>query len=549
MARAAAIVVGRGRGAPTSQKSARSSTARPGNVAIAAGSRRLAPGALLADADGMLHLASPRRSAPLAAVGLIATLATFACGGGDAPAADAGGDADAGLCAGRPCRTLIADAADWAAVSAPHTRDGRCDFLEDGKFIAPATAGAALQEVVFQDVKVHRLHLGFMTQALPEFFGGLTPQQYQQVVLRRADRQYWAGALFRLVDDGGDTIGYGFDVAVDPAWDEQLTEAEVAAVAALLAPRFRLPLVYAPVSDTAIYFAQQFTSIEPHLPRQCQFVRCPTAGTDCVVVPSATTVCGHFWEGRTIEVEHARKARVAVAAGTVALPRELGEHTVPAIFGAGELGPSRVPIAPASVTATYQVSRPAPSVVSRSYRQRYTTPTGPIDLTWELWLPDTGGGFLFEEPHLGDFVNVLLGSGTFEEMSTLSTCTGEAYERWRARATLADGGSIAIEYQYQPPFAGSGPLFPVRAEVTLGGQTAIVDDYFRLVYAGEHHNWNNQFWVLFDAPLTYQGHAVHGVWLDEAAFTSELDGVYTLDAARRPLDTLTATSYVVERAP
>ena len=109
--------------------------------------------------------------------------------------------------------------------------------------------------------------------------------------------------------------------------------------------------------------------------------------------------------------------------------------------------------------------------------------------------------------------------------------------------------SFGLDVRYQPPFAGSGPLFPTRGEVTLGTTTTIVDDYFRLVYAGEHHNWNNQFWVLFDAPLTYQGHAVHGVWLDEAAFNSELDGVYTLDAARRPLDTLTATSYVVERAP
>ena len=139
----------------------------------------------------------------------------------------------AGLCAGRPCLTSIDDAADWAAVSAPHAHDRRCDFADDAKFIAPATATAELQEVVFQDVKAHRLHLDFMTQALPELFGGMTQQQYQQVVLRRAGRQYWAGALFRLVDFGGATIGYGFDVAVDPAWDEQLTEAEVTAVAAL----------------------------------------------------------------------------------------------------------------------------------------------------------------------------------------------------------------------------------------------------------------------------------------------------------------------------
>ncbi len=478
----------------------------------------------------------------------LALMIFAACGDSDAVSTP---DASTGLCAGRPCLTSIDDAADWAAVSTAHVEPRRCDFLEDSKFIAPASAAAELQEVVFQDVKAHRLHLDFMTAVLPEFFGGLTPQQYQQVVLRRAGRQYWAGALFRLVDERGATTGYGFDVAVDPAWDEQLTEAEVASVQALLVARFHLPLDYAPTSADAIYQARMFTGVVAHFPRACQYVPCATAGVDCVQVPTATAVCGHFMEGRSAAVELARKARVTVAARTIDLPRGAGNHTVPALFGPGELGPDRAAITPAAATATYQVVV-QPSFVQHIYTQRYSSPAGPIELRWEVPLPEGGGGFRFAEPYLSDYFGAMLGEAaatTQDALTQLGSCTAETLERWRARGTLSDGGDFRIDYRYQPPFAGSGPLFPTRAEVTLGGQTAVVDDYFRLVYAGEHHNWNNQYWVLFAAPVTYRGHPVHGLWLDEAAFSSELDGAYTLDAARQPLDTLTVTGYVVERAP
>lgn len=482
---------------------------------------------------------------------LLVTLA--ACSGSGATPAP---DAATGLCAGRPCLTEIDDAADWAAVSAAHAEPARCDFLEDAKFIAPASAAAELQEVVFQDVKAHRLHLDFMTAVLPEFFGGLTPQQYQQVVLRRAGRQYWAGALFRLVDERGATTGYGFDVAVDPAWDEQLTEEEVAAIAARLATRFHLPLTYAPTTDDAIGAARGFElAPPPHFPRACQHVRCATAGVDCVRVPSAVSVCGHFWEGRTIDVELARKARLAVAPQTIDLPRAIGTHTVPALFGAGELGPAHTPLVPAAATARYEVKQVTPQFVQRTYLQTYRVGAGPTttELRWEVPVPNDGGGFLFEEPHVSDHFYGYLGTPgatSNDEVSQLRSCTAESLERWRIRGALTGGeGDFQLDVRYQPPFAGSGPLFPTDAEVRFGAATASVHDYFALVYAGKHHNWDNQYWVLFATPIDYRGHPVSGLWLDEESFTTQLEAAWTLDAQRRPLDRLSVTGYVFERAP
>jgi hypothetical protein len=478
------------------------------------------------------------------AIGLVAT-----CGGGGGDDGDDGDDTgETGVCRDKPCSTSIDNADDWAFVSGPHTGT-RCDFIEETKYLAPATATAALQDVVFQDVEAHRFHLEFMTQVLPEFFGGLTPQMYQQLVQRRATRQYWAGAIYRLTDASGADIGYGFDVIFDPAdWNEQLSEAEVVAVATLLEAHFHLPLVYAPTDNEAIFSASSFTMVETHMPRQCQHTTCQTPGVDCIVVPTAVDLCGHFAEGRTVQAEHAMKARLTANAGTYDLPRGLGTYDVPAIFGTGVLGPSRDPITPVG-GGRYEVTDVG-GYTYRRYEQTFSTGGRTLELGWDLWLAEGGGGFLLEEPWVGDMMayGELVPMQSFDERLHLSSCTAENLEHWQIDGTMAGGDGFTIDFRYRFPFAGSGPLFATRGRVTLGGQTATVDDYFSLVYAGEHHNWNNQYWVLFASPLTYAGHPVHGLWIDEQPYQFELEAAHTLDANLQPLDLLAVTAYTVAPA-
>jgi hypothetical protein len=470
-------------------------------------------------------------------------------GGGGAPDAPGGADAETGLCAGKPCKTSIDDEADWTAVNAPYS-GLRCDFLEDGKYIAPATASAALQEIVFQDVEVHRLHLEFMTQVLPKYFGGLSPAMYQALVQRRATRQYWAGSIYRIVDEAGVTEGYGFDVITDPTmWEEDLTEAEVAAIGELLRTRFHLPLVYAPTTPEAIYLARSFTTVESHFSRACQHVTCDTPGVDCVEVPTALSLCGEFMEGRTIETEHAQKTTLAATPGVYNLPRAPGTHSVPAIFGGGEFGPARIPIAPASATATYTVTDYG-SWIAHDYTQAFTAGAHTLEIAWQIALPQEGGGFLLAEPYVSRNVGaqgIYDNSTSYDDMIRLSSCTAADLEHWRITGTMAAGDGFSIDFQYEPPAAGSGPIIPTRAQITLGGATATVTDYLSLVYAGQHHNWNNQYWVLFDAPITYLGHPIHGLWLDEASYNFDLEAAHTLDAAHQPVDTLTVDDYAVAR--
>jgi hypothetical protein len=271
-----------------------------------------------------------------------------------------------------------------------------------------------------------------------------------------------------------------------------------------------------------------------------------------VRVPAALSVCGHFWEGRSLVAERARKARVAVNVGDIELPHAPGTYAVPALFGVGELGPAHAPITPAAATARYQVIEHPNQIVERIYTQAYATPDGPIELRWQFYLQAAGLGFRFEEPYVTDFFDAILGdpaAASGDQLTLLGSCQPDSLEPWRLRGDLADGGRFQLDFRHRQPQAGSGPLFPTRGEVTLDGQTVVVDDYFRVIYAGEHHNWNNNYWILFAAPITYRGHAVHGVWIDQTATGAELEVATTLDAAQQPLDTLAVTRYVVERAP
>ena len=73
-------------------------------------------------------------------------------------------------------------------------------------------------------------------------------------------------------------------------------------------------------------------------------------------------------------------------------------------------------------------------------------------------------------------------------------------------------------------------------------------DYFQLTYAGQHHNWDNQFVVLFDQPLTYLGHDVYGIWIDEPGTTCcPVDSIFTVDQNHQKLDQLEVLGYI--RAP
>jgi hypothetical protein len=468
-------------------------------------------------------------------------------GSGDPDAAPGDPDGAAGgPCDGRACVAAIATEADWAAVSA--ASELRCDIDAEGKFLMPATSAASFQHTVYQDVNRHRLHLEFMQRELTEYFGGLQAQQYYALVQRRATREYWAGALFRMTVDG-ETVGYAFDVIVDPTSEaEQLEAEELEAIHDQLAETFALPLGYAPQSAIALDRARGMALSFPlYLPDACAVERCADPTASCVVVPAETPVCGAFAEGRSIQAEHASQVRLRMAAGEWKLPAAGDAPVAATLFLGGEYGPDRVALVPEGAGEwTHDRAGGSPR---HAYAQTLRAGADVIDVRWELYLGDGPGvQVTVAEPWLTEsfFASGAKNGGEVypDDHLQLGSCTRPSLDLYRATGTLAGGDGFTIDVRYRIPGAGSGPLAPVAADVTLGGASVHVEDYFQLVYAGEHHNWNNQYWVLFAEPLTYAGHPVRGLWIDEAAYTCcPVDGIYTLGEDLAALDTLTVVDY------
>jgi hypothetical protein len=436
-----------------------------------------------------------------------------------------------GLCDDRPCLTRIASEADWLAVSEANRDENRCDVVREGKYLLPAREGVALDRAVFQDVKEHRFHVEFMRTVLGEYFPGLTPARYAELVQRRATREYYAGAIYELRHELGHHAGWGFDVIVDPSDpSEQLSEAEIwDLVLELNNQHFPLGINYAPRDPQAIEAARGFTGmVHAVLPRtNCAETRCADDDRYCLEIPAAHTLCGHFAEGRSPELEHAMKIQLELAAGDHRLPR-VGAMDL-TLFTGGTLGQARTPLTPLGA-GRFEIHVDEWQGEEQIYTQRFSDGTTEYVLWWRLQLSPFASRVVVDDAWLSFYFWASLHEDVvdapYETVRTLGSCAASGLERWEAVAELAGGDAIRIEHRYQPPFAGSGPLFPVRAEVTLGGESFVVDDYHDHLNARAHHNWNNQFWVVFDEPRTYHGHDVYGLWIDEPDYTCcPLDGV------------------------
>ena len=142
----------------------------------------------------------------------------------------------------------VEDFFDVSLAARPHS-----GVVRNGKFVLAARDGLS-HPALFQNVNRFRLHEEFLATTFPDEFGFILddPVFYEELIGRRATRDYYAGTLdLRRNDDG---LFYTFSVVTDTGFDprEVLTQAEVSEVYARLQTHFSLdPLVYGPISQLA----------------------------------------------------------------------------------------------------------------------------------------------------------------------------------------------------------------------------------------------------------------------------------------------------------
>ena len=396
------------------------------------------------------------------------------------------------------------------------------------RFVLPARDNAELLAPVFQNLSRFSRTEQFLAELLPERFP--TPPQgekYQEVVGRRATREYFTGRITRMPESNG--FSYTFTIAADTDFDlgEALTLAEVQAVYEQLRAVFTLtPLAYEPDSAAArseaeswvdppfpIFFTEDVSEPEPLTP------------TFQLEVGPGAIACGVFptnAPGRSQQTEYETKSTLRFAEGTFALPTKATSFSVDLV---DELvfGPDRL-VAQPDGPGTFRVLQLAAgedTVHRFIYEQLFTLPTGELFTVQMFGLDFRSRGGIPTEPARSLDEEFLTFGGAVEGLLNgdptvdYSSCTYPLLPSFVVETTLSDGSRLRLEEQFLEVQSelDTGPAALVGAEITLGGETQSTDDYWRLVYAARRHNQDVRYRVVLDpaVELTAFGAAVEAV--------------------------------------
>ncbi len=121
------------------------------------------------------------------------------------------------------------------------------DQIRVGKYLAPIDDEARLP-TLYVNVQIFSLHYDLLVTAFPETFSGLSPTDYNKLILYPDSREFYAGTVSVYLSSDGGNPYYGFTVWDDPAdTSTTVTQADVTTAWEYLQPRFEVgELVFVP---------------------------------------------------------------------------------------------------------------------------------------------------------------------------------------------------------------------------------------------------------------------------------------------------------------
>ena len=132
------------------------------------------------------------------------------------------------------CAHTVDDAAQWTRLSIGGG-PGIAGVRRLGKYLVPASPDSRLP-TVFSDANSYRLHYCLMSSGFAPLFPGLTTADHARLILTKAGREFYAGAVYELQREEPPLFGFAIETA--PRAEEMLSTAEVYSVYRHLADRF-----------------------------------------------------------------------------------------------------------------------------------------------------------------------------------------------------------------------------------------------------------------------------------------------------------------------
>lgn len=252
----------------------------------------------------------------------------------------------------------------------------------------------------------------------------------------------------------------------------------------------------------------------------------PRGPTFELVVPPGAAACGVFLDGRDPRLEYESKSRIRFAPGAHPLPSDTpsfpGSLIHELLYGPNQA--RALPFEPGRFRVTTEADGRGNVTYRYEYQETFKLPDGKeieVQLSFLDFEVRRGQAPIllktFDEELITNRLALLaVPGGDRNRLVRYSSCLYETIPLWHGRADLEGGDTVSFEERFDLPLAGSGPGSLVAARVTINGVEREVRDYWRLVYAAQHHNVHVSYWVVLDPPLALpDGKEVHVVELEE----------------------------------
>jgi hypothetical protein len=431
----------------------------------------------------------------------------------------------------------ICTAADFGKLAAFSRVGGATDRVL--RYVLPVREDAALLPALFQNTRRYSSDQEFLQTAFPERFAMLTSADFERLLGRRATRDYFAGALFRLLSSEAEaeqdarpdnSVVYGFSVLGGAVADsvETLTQNEVSLVHASLRDSFLLePLVYYPDTVEARQAASGWVGTDFEI--LIDDVAVPAPAAFALKVAPDTVACGAFVSGRTAPEEYLVKSQVALVEGLIELPTSV-ERFEANLIEEVLVGPERERVTssgPGVFRLSTRTFRDGSTTYSFEYEESFHLASGELlTMTFsDFAFPVREGQALaptivvdddlltnsirlsvdplHESPRFSGGIR----GGAEERLIRYSSCRYETLPLWEVRAVLDDGTTLSLQERFLDEFVvfDAVPASLMRAEVVLGDRRQVVADYWRLVYSAARHNTRVHYWVVLNEPLAVDG--------------------------------------------
>ncbi|MBW2701834.1 MAG: hypothetical protein JRF33_13545 [Deltaproteobacteria bacterium] len=231
-------------------------------------------------------------------------------------------------------------------------------------------------------------------------------------------------------------------------------------------------------------------------------------------VPAGTSLCGGFAQGRGWELEMALLGQIELAPGAHVFARQAGIESRE-LVSILRMGPDAEVLQATGQPGELETIEESTERWRYQFTKHYTWNAEPVrlELQFVLSMVDQAWPAELTLPHISwphsVSAKVYIGAGLSvdDEIQAFGLCDLGDSQREIYTGTILDASrSFTITLQQGPWYEGcmvageTACLFFIQATLQAGDFSQTVTDRFRLIYAGNHHNWFDDHLVLLDPP-------------------------------------------------